>query len=70
MIEEDREAMTKYYYKDGTTSSEHSTSKQFHRIREIINAFINPSLGLTSSNPKVRTLAEEIHSSGLTQNSK
>jgi hypothetical protein len=38
--------------------------------REIINAFINPSLGLTSSNPKVRTLAEEIHSSGLTQNSK
>ena len=26
------EAMNKYYYKDGTTSSEHSTSKQFHRI--------------------------------------
>jgi hypothetical protein len=32
VIEEDREAMTKYYYKDGTTSSEHNTSKQLHRI--------------------------------------
>ena len=24
--------MAKYYYKDGTTSSEHNTSKQLHRI--------------------------------------
>jgi len=38
--------------------------------REIIDAFVDTNLGLTSSNPEIRALAEEIHLNGLTQNSK